>query len=237
MSDEKIDKLISAAKLLHESIDDNFHTEFYPDKNDNLLGSEGGIWQLDACLGYVHNEIDLYMAGYLSAARTLAQSVGLTRHSVDQSVYPIIFLYRHYIELSLKSLITRGSFACNDLTLTTKDEKVIASHDLGELWRVFKPIFCELWSEKGYFDVLDFQDLVDGIDSHIKQLCSIDKNSFSFRYSRQKDRKTRNLEGITNINIMGFVEKIERLIMVLQGCEWDLDALEDASDIMVPSNI
>lgn len=238
---EDIDEMIRAANLLYESADQIVITEIYPKKDDNLF-LDCGRWKLEAHLGYYYSdEIYMYMGGYLHAARLLAQSVHLTKKNVDQSVYPIIFLYRHYIELSLKSLIIRGGAACSDFEMTNEDEKNLTNHDLGKLWKIFKPIFCELWSEdyfdSGYDFGSNFQDLVDGIESYIKQLCAIDKDSFSFRYSRKKDRETRNLEGVMRIDITGFAEKIERLVYILQACEWELDHLEDASGLSVSVNI
>ena len=236
MKDDKVDKLVSAALLLKDAIDNDFDTEIYPSKEDDLIRSEDKNWYLEACLGYAHNETNLYRSGYLYSARTLAQFTALTARYVDQSVYPIIFLYRHHIELSLKSLIIRGCFACNS-ELTSSDEKALKSHNLEELWKAFKPYFIEIWSDTEYFGKNNFEELVDGIDSYINQLCTIDKDSFSFHYSRKKDRKTRTLKGVKHINIVGFVEKIERLVAVREGCEWHLDSLEEAADIKVDSNV
>ena len=50
-------------------------------------------------------------------------------------IYPIVYLYRHHIELALKSLISlSGSLL--DRLLGETDQKTIGRHDLADLWKL-----------------------------------------------------------------------------------------------------
>src|SRR5712671_6183891 len=51
-----------------------------------------------------------YAEGYRRAARILADHVIQNRWDIDFLVYPIVFLYRHNIELQFKRLIPDGAF-------------------------------------------------------------------------------------------------------------------------------
>lgn len=217
------EKFVEAARILEYATIENFSIEDFPEKNDIIFRTDREYGELTACLGFANDEISIYAAGYLHAARLLTQSVCLTKRKMDTLIYPIVFLYRHYVELTLKNLIIRGEcFTYVQLNSKVK-EKALRNHDLNELWQCLKPIFYELWSE-----IENIQKIMEGVESYIGQITKIDKNSFSFRYSQTKDRKKRNLDGIQHINIPVFSEYMERLVMVLEGCDQHLDFLSNS---------
>ena len=78
------------------------------DKNKRLIRSDIDRW-FNACLNFTHDQLELYVSGYKHAAEILNRHVLENRViGFDTLVYPIIFLYRQYIELQLKSLIKYG---------------------------------------------------------------------------------------------------------------------------------
>ncbi len=108
-----------------------------PRKSDVLFGS-GTDWQANACV----NTIDPAMAyqdGYRRAALRLAEFVCEAGQGQDFLVYPIVYLYRHHIELTLKSIINAAAFVI-DYTLTEKDLDTLGRHDLAKLWNLAKPM-------------------------------------------------------------------------------------------------
>jgi hypothetical protein len=72
-----------------------------PRKSDVLFGS-GTDWQVNACINGIDEEAS-YQDGYRRAALHLADYVCDTAKGQDFLVYPIVYLYRHHIELRLKS--------------------------------------------------------------------------------------------------------------------------------------
>lgn len=85
---------------------------------------------------------DLYSEGYLEAGDRLVE--GLTRSPMeDVLIYPILFLYRHHIELELKGRIWywlnwRSGFDEEAIRCFVKDEKLDKAHGLSKLWDVLK---------------------------------------------------------------------------------------------------
>jgi hypothetical protein len=80
------------------------------------------------------------------AALQLAEYVCDAGRGQDFLVYPIVYLYRHHIELALKSIINVACFVV-DYTLTKKDLYTLDHHDLAELWKLARPLLnptCEL---------------------------------------------------------------------------------------------
>ena len=78
----------------------------WPKPGDRLFISDEPDFLNNAFLG--SNWI-VYADGYMQAADNLVKQLLEDRHSQDFLVYPIIFLYRHYIELCLKHIILLGN--------------------------------------------------------------------------------------------------------------------------------
>ena len=180
------------------------NTEDFPEKDDLLFTADGSHSQLNACIGFGQATY-YYTEGYLRAARLLTTSICSTAEYVDCFIYPIIFLYRHYVELSLKNLLIKSNIT---------NSTVLGSHNLENLWKKLKPIVLDL--------SLDEELGTEGFESYIKQITEIDKNSFSFRYDKTKDRKERNLKDISHINILVFSNHMEKLVNRIRFYEFYL---------------
>ena len=64
-------------------------------------------WWNNACLNFMEGKNTWYgyFRGYQRAAELLVQYVDCEKQYQDTLVFPIIFLYRHYLELILKDTI------------------------------------------------------------------------------------------------------------------------------------
>lgn len=88
----------------------------------------------------------------------------------DKYVFPILFLYRHFVELQLKSIIVQLD------NFTQQPIKKLKTHDLLLLWQHIK---------KNLQHLSDSQVNVNGIsvlDQLIGELAAIDPDSFHARY-------------------------------------------------------
>jgi hypothetical protein len=103
-----------------------------PRKSDVLFGS-GADWQANACVKSIDATM-AYQDGYRRAALHLAEYVCEVGHGQDYLVYPIVYLYRHHIELTLKSIIGAAAFVI-DHTLTKSDFDTLGHHDLATFRR------------------------------------------------------------------------------------------------------
>ncbi|MFZ6183386.1 hypothetical protein ACOXH8_31930, partial [Nannocystis pusilla] len=103
---------------------------------------------------------------YKDAADFLVEGL-ITQRFEMESIGPILFLYRHYIELSLKAMAHQ---------VATRDEVRKAGHDLKSVWK----IIC---------DACDYQPSdpeLAGVAALIEEWSKMDALSFAFRYPTTK---------------------------------------------------
>src|SRR6266849_9877987 len=94
-----------------------------PRKGDLLFRGDLPDWHNNACLNVMHGYDQIgYTEGYRRGARLLVEYVAENARDQDYLVYPIIFLYRHHIELALKNIIVRGPYLI-DRVLTDAEKK------------------------------------------------------------------------------------------------------------------
>jgi hypothetical protein len=107
--------------------------------------------------------------GFKRAADILAAHVLATFSGGDLVIYPIIFLYRHQLELSLKEIIVKGN------ELLDEPIKLKTIHPLRDLWSDCRTVLERL-------DVsIDIPE-VEHFEACISQLDRLDPQSMSFRY-------------------------------------------------------
>lgn len=167
----------------------------WPKRGDRLFVS-GGPGPL-----YVHvlgEPFPFPVAGYKRAGDTLIQ--GLIEHGRDDAlVYPIVFCYRHYVELRLKELI--------DLLdkLDEADKSYRNNHNLDELWSI-------ILSRVNRNDYRDEQEAFDAVGQCVAELHEVDARGTGFRYRQQLQ--------VSQINLLN-------LYSVMDGVATFLDSLSD----------
>lgn len=200
-----------------------------PPRNTDVLFGPGTACDTNACLGFHFSDIT-YPDGYRQAAFHLAEHVCETGKERDFLIYPIVYLYRHHIEIVLKSLL---NVACHllDQELTAREVKALGRHDLAELWNMVKSLLnpvCELAGS----DPLPLDDL-EGIASYIYQLHEHDPDGQRFRYAMTKAKGSPNKRipslhpNLRNINIRNFAIALEKLSDYLGSLDdWFSDLIE-----------
>lgn len=205
-----------------------------PQKDDRLFGSDED-WQTNACISPWDADY-AYSSGYRRAAFSLAEKVCETLRDQDRLVYPIVYLYRHHIELVLKSLIVLAS-ALLDRPLTNQELGILGRHKLDELWKNLRPLLepvCKLVQDES-FPLSD----IEGIESYISQLHEHDPDGQRFRYATFKEGKKkvkvekRSLkEDLRHINIRMFANNMEKLADYLENVEsWFSHLLDTKHDM------
>lgn len=205
-----------------------------------LSPNERGPGRANAGL-HIQGEADsyAYVVGYRRGAQILAEfSVGRT-YETNVLVFPILYLYRHTIELHLKRIIPVAARLV-DLPLKPEELKLLAerpTHRLDKLWSMFKPRLAQMLKNK-QCEVSDEE--VKGIDSYIRQMSEVDEASVSFRYASSKDDEP-HLGNLGHINIVRITEMLERLANYFYGfdemiheqydakCEWLWEAQQEAA--------
>jgi hypothetical protein len=155
-----------------------------------------------------------------------------TASGQDMLIYPIVYLYRHHVELVLKAII-RTAFRLLDRTLSESDLKTLGRHGLAELWQTARPLLNPVCDRAGNTPFPD-DDLL-GIDSYIGQIHTHDPDGQRFRYATTKAKGIAKAgfvhslrPGLTLVNIRAFAAAMEKLADYLESIgDWFGD-LEDA---------
>ncbi|MER9474358.1 hypothetical protein [Mesorhizobium sp. M0520] len=187
-----------------------------PRASDVLFGGEQKDWQLNACISHWHETGHAYKVGFRKAAFELTSKVCEQPVDQDNIVYPIVYLYRHHIELVLKDVV-RMALDLQRKSTTPAQEKRLGGHDLLSLWAMARPMLetvCELVGS----DPLPSEDL-HGVDSYMSQINAHDPRGESFRYARTRDAKRTLGPALKLINIRTFATGMEKLADYLEGIE------------------
>jgi hypothetical protein len=150
------------------SFDDLLHQPFrWPAEGDRLFAPSTRRLG-DALVGSYSLSSQLYgmTQGYKRAADLLVERATVERPDRDFLVYPVIFCYRHYLELSLKMIIQEYGPSVG-VKPNWKD------HRLEKLWPVVKKILDDYNVSNGTDDI---------VEECIAEFAKIDPNSFTYRY-------------------------------------------------------
>ena len=110
----------------------------------------------------------LMMEGYKSAAESLVDRCLEDWRETDLLIFPIMFLYRHCLELQLK-------YINNTYSTHVGVAPIWGTHDLTRLWRQFKVVLDGFGTD-------DPDDTDSIVEKTVAQFAKIDPKSFSHRY-------------------------------------------------------
>jgi len=204
---------------------DDYNPPPAPRKGDMLFRDDLPDWHNNACLDVTHGGDQLaYIEGYRRGAQQLVQYVAENARDQDFLVYPVIFLYRHHIELALKRIIIRAPYLI-ERPLTDTEKKHLRTHRLELLWQDLKPMFVVICKAAGW-KAPDVGD-IEGIDDYIRQLVKLDPDSSSFRYAYSQKGDPSLPSDLKRINLRHFAEMMERLASYLDALDSATDHLEE----------
>ena len=171
-------------------------TDFSSTESSSNLFGIGEDWWRNACVGWSTDAWNLYASGYKLAADKLAEETAT--EDLDLVVFPMVFLYRHYVELRLKSIIVLGN------RLDGTPCEIPIEHGIGRLWQ----------RAVGTMDIEN--GTIERIDILINQLAAADPTGQSFRYSVDSQGQP-TLEGIEHINVRNFADRMKEVSDLLDG--------------------
>lgn len=147
----------------------------YPRKGDRL--SKPKTWWHHGS-GMRPHELEDLCGSYRNAADCLAAQVTAGSVGAERFLAPIMFLYRHYLELRLKELNQTAH------ELLGKDAGLPGGHSLINLWAVARRFLDEVWPTGP-------RDQLQALDSVLREFDTLDPYSEAFRYP--KDKKGRSI--------------------------------------------
>lgn len=173
-----------------------------PSPEDNLFSSQEDWWN-NACLNWCHDGWGLYASGYKEAADLLVQRVEEHNVSQDSLVYPVLFLYRQYLELEIKDIL-RQSRRLQDIA-----GDLPKHHHIGNLWGECHKRLSEISPGDSVTELKEITRLIG-------EFSAVDPISTAFRYPQDKDGNP-SLPGIRHINLRNVREVIGKISIILMG--------------------
>src|SRR5690349_3397478 len=85
-------------------------------------------WNENACLHYAPDGWLTYALGYKEAGDRLVKQLETDWRRQDLLVYPIVFLYRQYLELAIKGVIQQAQ------VLLGEPKDLPLTHQIDQLW-------------------------------------------------------------------------------------------------------
>lgn len=181
-----------------------------PDPPQPFVGplvSGDADWQFNACLDKFGASWTIYAHGYLEAARILVAHVGETKMWQDTLVYPIVFLFRQYVELTLKHLIvTTGE-------LVNSEQSPGDKHPLGPLWHRLAPLQTEMEARMSQV-VLNHAEREE-VGRILGEFDALDVASYAFRYPVDNKGAPSLPTHLRHLNLRRFRDAMDRLAHLL----------------------
>ena len=204
---------------MSDSVDDHLYSETRLPSTDDKLFAEGPDWRMNTCRDMYHDHSELYIIGYKDAADLLVKTVASGQGTADSLIFPIVFLYRHYIELRLKSLLKDGH------RLLDREYNEKPGHQLSKLWLNVRDILVEIWPEE---DKRQF----DAVGSLIEQFEKVDPRSTSFRYPKDLEgNKSVNFD-VPRVNLGNLSEVVGAMSIILEGSATGISVFQGDKDNM-----
>jgi len=175
-----------------------------PSADDKLFTTAEDWWN-NACLNWLPAgwDWDLYATGYKDAADILVSHIQDNNRHHDTMIYPIVFLYRQYLELAIKNLI-RQVRRLQDVT-----EPFPKIHRIDELWCICHRLLSQIAPG-------DSEEELKHITRLIEEFSTVDPTSMAFRYPEDKGGSP-SLPGITHINLRIVKEVIGKISVIIEG--------------------
>ena len=200
------------------SIADELNLDFefpWPSEGDDPYKLTPGASHLAACLHFTHGVPWWYgiAEGFKRIADLAVAHVEQTGHEADFYVYPVLFCYRHYLEVMLKQLIL-------DLwqLYDVDDERVPGTHSLDAIWGIAEPLLLKHTPEP---------TTCRNVRAALARFNALDPRSDSYRYPVDKNGEA-HLEGVSSIDLGQVRAVVERLSVFLDAAstavQVDLDA-------------
>lgn len=164
---------------------------------------EGADPRLNACIG-PHNGPYTYMEyakGYFESGDIIIKRVIKNKSDVDVMIYPILYLYRHALELSLKHFIK------------LKTKKHVTTHKLLPLWKEARIAIIDLLAPDHSSEIL-----LENLETVILKFNLIDPNSETARYPVAKYGDEH--ASLSDMRIMNIVPIYKRMQVARSNIEF-----------------
>lgn len=176
--------------------------------------AQSADWRQNASIErHSHSRLVLMMTGYKQGADLMVERSAQSRWERDTLVFPILFNYRQFVELSLKYLI-----ATYGHTVGVRENW--RSHDLVVLWEQFVSVL------KGYGHA-DPDETDPVVAAVVAEFAKVDPQSYSYRYPVDRHGKPIPIEH-EELDLAVLADVMKGVEGYFSGCDGYLDNLQSA---------
>lgn len=153
-----------------------------------------------------------YVTGYKDAADTLFAQLEAGGRAIKLGP-PIVFLYRHHLELAIKQLMRQCA------ALLHRDVAIPLHHRLDDLWRLCLSLLVE--ESPGSTAAEEVQQTTRLID----EFCRVDRTSAAFRYPEDKAGNP-SLSGVGEMSLAQIRDVVGKVSLLLECISTELSSHE-----------
>lgn len=175
-------------------------------------------------------EFGVYATAFHEAGRTLLREV-LSREGsfFDFEALPIVYLYRHALELAFKSIILAGDRFLEAPVSAQERAHILTTHRLVPLFRAA----CRVFEARGWGKQLDLPSIatIDDLRAVLEEFDKVDEASAGFRYPTDKKLQG-SLPHHFMFDLRAFGEVLDPLLDLLESAEVALDEAEIEQELI-----
>ncbi|HEV2738684.1 MAG TPA: hypothetical protein VGU66_08910 [Candidatus Elarobacter sp.] len=138
---------------------------------------------------------EYYRTGFLYCAQHLADDILAKLGGAEALVYPMLYCFRHFMELCCKRIIALGF----EVGYCTEPKK---NHDLRTLWTIAREVI-----ECAPFADLEWERV--RIECLVDEFERLDKSSTALRYATNRDGQPSLGKSLFKINVQSFADHAE----------------------------
>jgi len=170
-------------------------------------------------------DFGIWAQGYTLAGKRLAQSLLAEPSFPEYEAYSVFFLYRHALELYLKAVVTRGGELIQLRDQDAVLDKLRLDHKLPPLAQTAASVL-----QAAFPDDESIEGLCNTLDEVVRDIDSVDPDSFVFRYpiNKQLDRPTEDTIGVNLIDLTATMDPLlENLDTACFAIDTEVDVARD----------
>ncbi|MBI3304110.1 MAG: hypothetical protein HYZ72_18765 [Deltaproteobacteria bacterium] len=181
------------------------------------------------------NDFGIFSKGYTRAAERLATLLLEAPRFSDYEAYPVVFLYRHALELSLKHVIYRSVELAAYRYIDDIGDRLHNVHDLFRLAKTASASLTLLFPEDEFL-----RKVASIIDNTCAELSELDPDSYAYRYPIDKKGRPSTKKN-QRVNLAAFATHMSSLLEDLDtvhfGLSGEIYIAQDALYETVRSNL
>lgn len=159
------------------------------------------------------SDFGIWARGYQEAARRLTESLLIEPGIGDNDAYPVVFLYRHALELYLKGGVLKANRLAGLMGQAELCERLKFDHRLVPLYEANKRLL-----EASFPGDSHLRMIIAKLGRIVKDLDAVDPGSFNFRYPVNKDNE-RPVEGPVVLGLIQLRAKMEEVLDALNDVD------------------